>query len=135
MTRINVVPVEELCDEHLRAEFREIVRIPTTIKRRKYSLENMPEEYTVRTEENPAGGIGHVKFFYNKMFFLQKRFHALACELQKRQFKNDLHWVDFEFQKELCKDYEPTEEALALNRKRLKERMPKIPHYNRKRMQ
>lgn len=38
MTRINIVPVEKLYDQHLLAEHREIKRIPNVIKQGKYSL-------------------------------------------------------------------------------------------------
>lgn len=31
MTRINVVPPSELCDQHLLAEFRELTRIPNGV--------------------------------------------------------------------------------------------------------
>ena len=38
MTRINVVRPEELCDEHLFAEFREMTRIPNKLKAGKLAL-------------------------------------------------------------------------------------------------
>ena len=38
MTRINLINVEELTDQHLLAEHREIKRIPNVISKGKYSL-------------------------------------------------------------------------------------------------
>jgi deoxyribonuclease (pyrimidine dimer) len=134
MTRINVVPVKELCDEHLRAEFREITRIPSAIRKGKYSLDGMPKSYTVRTEDNPAGGVGHVKFFYDKILFLEKRYYQLVMEMQERGFSRMYGWVDHCCPKELYNDYQPTPEAIELNRKRIKERTPKICHYKRERV-
>ena len=31
MTRINLIPPKELCDQHLLAEFRELTRIPNAV--------------------------------------------------------------------------------------------------------
>ena len=38
MTRINLVPPEELCDQHLLAEHRELTRIPNAVAKGKYHL-------------------------------------------------------------------------------------------------
>ena len=38
MTRINLVPPAELCDQHLLAEHRELTRIPNAVARGHYSL-------------------------------------------------------------------------------------------------
>lgn len=54
MTRINVVPVEELCDQHLLAEHRELTRIPNAVARGRFSLLGQPADYKL--------GEGHVRF-------------------------------------------------------------------------
>ena len=132
MTRINVVPVEELCDEHLRAEHRELTRIPNGIVTGKLSGLGAPKSYTVRTEDNPDGGRGHIKFFYDKLGYLHKRYQEILKELDNRGFKCENRWnpatFNVEYQR-LWNNYEPTEEALKLNRKRISERMPKNAHY------
>lgn len=61
MTRINLVPVEELEDLHLVAEYREIMRLPNYLKKSMSSKAGfkrsmIPKEFTLNT--------GHVKFFY-----------------------------------------------------------------------
>jgi len=131
MTRINVVPVEELCDEHLRAEYREIVRVPKLVmKRKRFDHPIPPMNYTIRTEKNPEGGKGHVLFFYNKLLYLKKRFEQLTAEMQSRGFKTNFTWpAGCEMLCLACNDYEPTKQALELNRIRIKERKPKNPHY------
>ena len=65
MTRINLVPPEELCDQHLLAEHRELTRIPNAVAKGKYHLKGQPAEYKL--------GEGHVRFFFNKLAFLKKR--------------------------------------------------------------
>lgn len=56
MTRVNLVPVKELYDQHLLAEHREIKRIPNLIKQWKYNFVWQPKKYKLWS--------GHVKFFY-----------------------------------------------------------------------
>jgi len=38
MTRINLVPPEELCDQHLLAELRELPRIPNAVLKGRYPM-------------------------------------------------------------------------------------------------
>ena len=79
MTRINLgIKPSELCNKHLLAEHRELKRIPNTIKSGRYSLDNIPKHFTL--------GKGHVKFFYNKLLFLKKRYIQLYKECVKRGF-------------------------------------------------
>lgn len=63
MTRINLVPPSELCDQHLLAEHRELTRIPNAVAKGKFHLKGQPTEYKL--------GEGHVRFFFNKMAFLK----------------------------------------------------------------
>ena len=73
MTRINCIPVEQLLDQHLFAEYREITRVA--------SLQRSLPDYGKYTM-----GTGHVKFFYNKGLYLADRCNALLLELAKRGF-------------------------------------------------
>ena len=43
MTRINLVPVEELSNQHLMAEYRELPRIPNAIKSNRAKIQNIPK--------------------------------------------------------------------------------------------
>jgi len=144
MTRINVVPPAELCDQQLIAEWRELTRIPNGIVAGKYviDLEQIPKQYTVRTEDNPAGGKGHMKFFFNKLKFLYHRYEAIRDELAQRGMPRRSMWPGDEISPKefyfalrgLWHDYEPTLEAMALNRKRIAEKFPKKPRYARERL-
>jgi len=79
MTRINTgVAPFELPDKILLAELREIKRIPNAIRNGRYSLKNMPDEFTL--------GTGHVKFFYDKLEYLYDRYISLREEALDRGF-------------------------------------------------
>jgi len=114
------VPVEELTDSHILAEHRELTRIPNNIVRGKYSLSGVPSEYVL--------GAGHVKFFYNRLAFLKRRYDALHNECLERGFN-----VQYRFPEglpmELMGDYTPTEHALRINRERIIARWPKKARY------
>jgi len=121
MTRINVVPVEELCDQHLLAEHREIVRVPTLVLRRiarGRSIDDGPKEYVL--------GKGHVSFFYSRLTYLWRRYEALYKECVARGFQVQYMWMPDKFVRlygPAWKNYTPTEEALTLNRERISERL------------
>lgn len=129
MTRINVVPVEELCDQHLFAEWRELTRIPNSILSGRLYVRDIPSKYTVRTKDNPTGGKGHVKFFSNKLLFLSNRYKDILKELEEREMPQNNYWPKKEFKSSLWQDYTPTKEAQTLNRLRINEKMPKSPRY------
>ena len=132
MTRINTVDPVELCDQHLWAEYRELPRIPIAILKKKIRLDDVPEKYTVRTEANPDGGKGHVRFFVDKLEWLYWRYMGLVSELRKRGYKARSQWpsdiVDAKYA-DLWGSWKPDKEAIELNRKRIRERMPERPRY------
>lgn len=116
MTRINCgIPPEKLSDKHLIAEHREIKRIPNQISKGKYSLKGQPTEFKL--------GEGHVKFFYDKLLFLKKRYDSIYLECKKRGFNVTYFggaWNNVP--KEFLKDYKPTKKDILLVKKRIKER-------------
>lgn len=117
MTRINLVPPAELCDQHLLAEHRELTRIPNAVARGRFSLAGQPADYKL--------GEGHVRFFFDKLAFLQKRYNALHHECRLRGFKVSHIWpANLPATASLWQDYQPTAQALALNRERIALRMP-----------
>lgn len=113
MTRINVVPVEELCDKHLLAEYRELPRVFKLAR----PCDDAPKTYTL--------GSGHVKFFYDKLGYCAERFTALKQEMKKRGFNANMTLTGLEglIDNPLWGHYIPTEEAKALNRARIAERI------------
>lgn len=81
MTRINLIPAEELSDQHLLAEYRELPRIVNAVIKGKAIFKNIPDSYRL--------GNGHVKFFYNKIRFLSERFKQIYLEMKFRGFNPD----------------------------------------------
>ena len=122
MTRINLVPPQELCDQHLLAEHRELTRIPNAIARGRYHLRDLPADYRL--------GSGHVRFFYNKLTFLHARYQALHAECLARGFNVQNIWPEnLPADPALWQDYQPNARALAENRERIAIRMPKTPRF------
>lgn len=116
MTRINVVPVQELCDQHLLAEYREITRIPNTIVSGKAKLDgHYPKNYCL--------GTGHVKFFYSRLKWLHKHYDAIHAECLARGFNVSYKWPK-DVPLRLYNGWEPAPEDLELNRARIRDRMP-----------
>jgi len=114
MTRINVVPPNELCNKHLIAEYRELPRVFRLAR----EDANIPAEYTL--------GKGHVTFFYNKLAYLISRQTLIIEECKHRGFDvkfNASSLKEMNKNERLYGDYEPTEEALKINRKRIADRM------------
>lgn len=126
MTRINVVPPSELSDNHLKAEYWELPRLYPLICKA-YQRGEKPDD-----KKNPTEyvlGTGHVRFFYNKLGYITKRHQELGLEGVRRNIQLKAEPEGMEYFRQTAflpsiwfQDYEPTEEALALNRSRLAER-------------
>jgi len=121
MTRINIIKVEDLYDQHLMAEYREIQHIPKALqrslnKKEGFSMNEIPSTFTL--------GKGHVKFFYNKGLYLNERYKQLVRELQKRQFSiiDKGFRLDL-FPTDLQNGWEPTEKDMQIVKNRIKERV------------
>lgn len=68
-------------------------------------------------------GEGHVRFFYDKLLFIYRRYQSLRDECFNRGFVASDQWLyDVEWPAELWNDYEPTKEAILINLRRLTEK-------------
>ena len=77
--RINVgIPVQDLSDEHLRAEEAEIAMIPGFYNKVWKGKSKIPERFTL--------GKGHISFFMNKKTWTLRRYKELHEECLKRGF-------------------------------------------------
>ena len=122
MTRINVVPVEELCDQHLLAEWRELPRMRAYAEKTSAKASEIPLRYTL--------GEGHMKFFLDKGVFLEQRHAKLTEELLRRGF-NLMNTNRFEMSAKYGKKaYVPDLESLSINRARILERTPAKPRWS-----
>lgn len=119
MTRINCVPVTELSRQHLIAEYRELPRV-FNLARKAW------ERGAVRPPPQYCLGKGHLAFFYDRLAYLARRHAELVREMQRRGYKpaftEPLTAAHPDIPPELWGDWAPTEEALALNRQRIRER-------------
>lgn len=121
MTRINLVPVEELVDKHLVAEKHEITRVLALARNHNPRTVKIPPTYRM--------GTGHVTFFYNKIGFIISRYHELCKEMRKRGFNVTELTTEAMLEgmpPHLVRGYNPTEEAIEISRARLKERLLEI---------
>ena len=124
MTRINVIPVSELHPKHLVAEYKEITRVFGLARKAQFDIVKgkraIPSAYTL--------GKGHVLFFYNKLKFVADRYADLIQEMLARGYKpNPINPADLfaDIPAALCNGYQPTNEAISINRARIADRMPK----------
>lgn len=128
MTRINCIPVKELHDKHLKAEYYELPRVFGLVRGQ---LEkgvpvaligsDAPEQYTL--------GTGHIKFFYRKLGYLIERQADLITELVTRGVKvqyTDLTGLLHGIPQELVGHWRPTKAAQALNRERIGDRLKEM---------
>ena len=131
MTRINIIPVSELTDQHLIAEYREITMVPAALTRTLNSKsgfikKKIPDRFTLNT--------GHVYFFYDKGLYLYNRYDNIVEEMILRGFNPDLKRIfpkDI-FPFELFNDWTPTIKEQEIVRSRIKEKIAMKPSWYRK---
>ena len=91
--RINCIPVEHLADQHLRAEWVEMLMLPPYIRRSLNSKSGIiyydSNVYTL--------GKGHARFFYDKVQYVINRYNDIMFEMQERGFMTNpsLHFPDY----------------------------------------
>ena len=119
MTRINVgIPPAELIDKHLIAEHREIKRIPNLVSKGKFNMDGQPSDFKL--------GTGHVKFFYDKLAYLHRRYVKLYKECKARGFNVQYYgeaWDNVPM--DLYNDWEPTLLDIAIVKERIREKLNK----------
>ena len=132
MTRVNAgIPPRELHRAHLVAELREITKVCSSLvrslgtKSHKTILKEIPNTFTLNT--------GHVKFFYDKLTYLKKRFHLLADEMERSgSVPNRERDIYFDgYPKVFYNDWEPCETDNNVVRARIRERIAQKPHLYR----
>jgi len=115
MTRINCIPVEELTNKHLIAEYREMLRFRHVYPRNTNPI--IPSEYVL--------GKGHVTFFFDKGGYLLKRHSQLIKEMNVRGYKTNFSLDLSDWPKDCLNDWKPDDVAIRINRERIFERLNK----------
>lgn len=122
MTRINLIPVTELADQHLMAEYRELPRVFGAVRKH---VQEGKRKSSFKINSTYLLGTGHVTFFYDKLLFLKQRHEDLVTECLRRGIKitntaiNSISDLPAEF----CNDYNPTESEIKLSRDRIIEKL------------
>ncbi len=132
MTRINIIDVSELTDQHLIAEYREITMVPGSLRRTLVSKMGYQEN---RVSKRYTLNNGHVYFFYNKGLYLYKRYRQLVIEMKRRGFnpdKNRKFPKDIFINNNLYNDWTPTMEDYKVIRQRIEEKIALKPDWYRK---
>lgn len=129
MTRINLIPVTELSNQHLLAEWRELPRIVNAWRNGKIKNYDGPETYCL--------GPGHVKFFFRRVEFLLRRYNEIVIECLRRGFsisftgellssnelenlKRDSHQIF---------GWSPSNDEIAISRNRINEKLKLRPTF------
>lgn len=117
MVRVNLINPKKLSDQHLIAEYSEILILAEYI--REYpKLEDIPEQYCL--------GKGHMKFFKDKLTYLKKRHKKLKSEMKKRKFKANKTIKTLK-----GKDWKPKKKDIMLIKKRIISKLRLKPGYYR----
>lgn len=121
MVRVNIIEPWRLADQHLVAEYLEIMML-ASYARSSPRTDDVPESYRL--------GKGHIKFFKNKLGYLKKRHELIKLEMEKRGFvarKN----LDIGRNKKLFGDWKPNERDFSLIKSRIIEKISKKPEWYR----
>lgn len=122
MVRINLVLPKYLADQHLIAEYVEILMLVSTARIHPVQR-NLPPHYVL--------GPGHITFFKDKLGYLKQRHERLKVEMRRRGFRAEKSISLRGFPASQRKNWRPTAQALACIRKRLLLKIRRKPGYYR----
>lgn len=120
MVRINLLNPKQLTDQHLIAEYNEILMLIGHVKKFP-RIKSMPEDYCL--------GKGHITFFKNKLLYLKKRHEELKKEMRKRGYAANKTIDLYIFHSNLLRDWKPKSCDKQLIRKRIIGKLKKKPKY------
>ena len=113
MTRINLIPVTELTQKHLLAEYREMLRL-----RHIY-----PRQLKPTISKQYKLGKGHVLFFADKGLWLLNRHRQLREEMHNRGYVVNYELDLSSWPQSAMNDWYPNEDEIQINRERILERL------------
>ena len=127
MVRINLINPKFLTDQHLRAEYNEILMLFGYVRKHPHThfnqLHKIPKSYKL--------GKGHILFFKDKLKYLEKRFELIKKEMKRRGFSGDkkinLEGID----KSLINDWKPSKKDKDIIKKRVIDKINLKPNYYR----
>jgi len=110
MVRVNIIDVGKLSDQHLIAEYVEILMLVGSMKK-DFDISRVPESYRL--------GEGHVNFFKDKLLYLKKRHERISREMKRRRFAVNKNLDIGGFERKFKNDWTPTEKDIRVIKNRL----------------
>jgi len=124
MVRINLINPKFLADQHLIAEYKEILMLLGYVRKHpKTNLNKIPKEYKL--------GSGHILFFKNKLIYLKKRFELIKKEMNKRKFKTTKEISLKNIDDKLKYNWKPSQKDKKIIKQRLTWKINLKPDYYR----
>jgi deoxyribonuclease (pyrimidine dimer) len=122
MVRVNLINPAALADQHLIAEYNEILMLLGYV--RKYpQAGDIPDSYRL--------GKGHITFFKDKLLYLKRRHELIKTEMKKRGFVAAKDVDLTVFPRELCNDWNPGKKDAEIIKERLLMKLAQKPGYYR----
>ena len=122
MVRINLIDPKNLADQHLIAEYNEILMLLGHVE--KYPIiKNQPKNYCL--------GPGHINFFKDKLIYLKNRHELIKEEMLKRGFKTNISINLENFDKSLRNNWKPKNEDFKIIKSRIREKIKGKSYYYR----
>ena len=120
MVRINLVDPRQLADQHLIAEYNEILMLFGHVKKHP-AIRNAPPRYCL--------GKGHISFFKDKLLYLKHRHDLIKVEMRRRGFRAAKTISLSRFPKILRNDFSPDKNDFRLIRRRLLQKIRLKPEF------
>ncbi len=121
MVRINLIHPMYLTDQHLIAEYNEILMLLAYVRM-------YPKKDGIRDERFTLGK-GHMKFFKDKLLYIKRRHDAIREEMLARGYRASKS-VDLSmYPKELLNDWSPSDNDLSIIKQRIVEKISKKRSY------
>jgi len=122
MVRINLIPPRNLADQHLIAEYNEILMLLGHIK--KFTkIKNQPKEYCL--------GKGHITFFKDKIKYLKERHELIKKEMKKRGFNNSKKIKLSNYPKKYRNNWKPKKKDKEIIKEKIISKINLKPNYYR----
>jgi deoxyribonuclease (pyrimidine dimer) len=122
MVRINLINPISLADQHLIAEYNEILMLLGHVDKFP-EIRDQPKAYCL--------GKGHISFFKDKIKYLKERHEIIKKEMKKRGFKTSKAIKLSEYPKEYKKNWKPSSIDKEIIKKRLIKKINIKPTYYR----
>lgn len=122
MVRVNIIDPRALADQHLIAEYNEILMLVGYVRKYPHT-ERIPKKYVL--------GPGHIRFFADKLLYLKFRHEIVSDEMKRRGFKPTKKLDTKGLPKELHNKWVPDEKDALIIKERLIWKLRAKPEYYR----